>query len=134
MLSRTAADLVLIVHLGFILFVVFGGFLALRWPKFAWIHIPSALWGASIEFMGWICPLTPLEIRLREAGGDAGYAAGFIEHYLLPLVYPAELSREIQFALGAAVVVVNCAAYALVWFRRQRASRIPSASRSPLEK
>ena len=119
--ARIAADLVVLAHLGFILFVIVGGALVLRWPRLAWIHIPAAIWGALIEFAGWICPLTPLENWLREAGGTAGYSGGFIEHYLVPIVYPAELSRETQVLLGAGVLVVNCVAYAILWARRRRA-------------
>jgi hypothetical protein len=119
-LTRIAADFVLLVHLGFIVFVILGGLLAVRWPKLAWIHIPAALWGASIELAGWICPLTPLENWLREASGMAGYSGGFIEHYLVPIVYPAELSRGTQILLAAAVVLVNCLAYRIAWVCRRR--------------
>jgi hypothetical protein len=87
MLARIAADVVVVAHLVFILFVVLGGWIALRWPKIAWIHIPAAIWGALIEFAGWICPLTPLENWLREASGETGYKGGFIEHYIVPIVY-----------------------------------------------
>jgi hypothetical protein len=121
MLTRIAADLVVLVHLGFIIFVVFGGLLVLRWPKLAWIHVPAALWGAAIEFAGWICPLTPLENRLREAGGSAGYTGGFIEHHIVPLVYPGELTRGTQVLLGAGIVLVNCVAYAIVLRCHRRA-------------
>jgi hypothetical protein len=91
---RTLADTLLLIHLLFILFMLAGGLLALRWPKLVWAHLPAALWGAVIEFAGWICPLTPLENLFRQAVGTAGYAHGFIEHYLLPTLYPHALTRE----------------------------------------
>ena len=119
---RLLADAVLVAHLAFIAFVVAGGFAALRWPKVAWAHVPCLAWGALIEFAGWICPLTPLENRLRLAGGEAGYAGGFVERYLLPVVYPGGLTREIQLWLGASVLVLNAVAYGwlLVMLRRRR--------------
>lgn len=120
MIWRALADAVLVAHLAFILFVVLGGLLVLRWPRLAWIHVPVVLWGAAIEFFGWICPLTPLEKWLRVMGGEAGYAGGFIAHYLLPLVYPAGLTRGIQFVLGAFVVSVNLAVYLVLWRRSRR--------------
>lgn len=119
MIYRLLADLVLITHFLFIVFVVAGGFLALRWPRVAWAHVPCALWGMAIALFGWICPLTPLENRLRRQGGAAGYEGGFIEHYLLPIVYPGGLTRDIQVLLGVAVVAINLIAYALV-LRRLR--------------
>jgi len=119
MVYRVFADLVLLSHLGFIVFALFGGLLALRWRRVPWIHLPAAIWGASIEFFGWICPLTPLEDSLRRASGSAGYTGGFIEHYLIPIIYPAELTREVQLILGCVVVVLNLAVYFLVWRRLQ---------------
>ncbi|CAN5143079.1 DUF2784 domain-containing protein [soil metagenome] len=113
------ADAVVLLHFVFVAFVVAGGFLVLRWPRVAWGHLPAAAWGALIEFGGWICPLTPLEVRLREAGGGEGYAGGFVEQYLLPVLYPGALTRSVQVALGIAVVVVNVAVYLLVWRRRR---------------
>ena len=120
MIYRALADMVLVIHLLFILFVIGGGFLLLRWPKAAWAHLPAALWGVAIEFMGWICPLTPLENFFRQAAGEVGYGGGFIEHYLLPTLYPHALTREIQIAMGAAVLVLNLIVYAVVWRRRRR--------------
>jgi hypothetical protein len=111
MLAGTAADLVVAVHFAFILFVAFGGFLAFKWRRAAWAHIPCALWGVWIEWRGWICPLTPLEQHLRQAGGRAGYAGSFIEHYIVPLVYPAALTPRIQFVLGLAVLALNLGIY-----------------------
>lgn len=120
MISRILADAVLVVHLAFILFVVLGGLLVLRWPRLAWIHVPVVLWGAAIEFFGWICPLTPLEKWLRVLGGESGYPGGFIAHYLLPLIYPAGLTRNVQFVLGTLVMSVNLAVYLVLWRRTRR--------------
>lgn len=120
MLYSLAANALFLLHLGFIVFVALGGLLVLRWPRVAWFHLPCAAWGAAIEFVGWICPLTPLEWWLRERAGQAGLEGGFIERYLWPLVYPGELTREMQFALGAAVVVVNLLLYAVVIRRRRK--------------
>ncbi|MDE2662350.1 MAG: DUF2784 domain-containing protein [Gemmatimonadota bacterium] len=114
---RVLADLVLVVHFLFIAFVVAGGFAAVRWPRLAWAHIPCFAWGALIEFAGWICPLTPLENDLRVASGQAGYSGGFIEHYLLPVIYPGALTREIQIWLGLSVLALNAVAYAWLLFR-----------------
>jgi hypothetical protein len=118
---RLLADAVLLLHLAFILFVVLGGFLVLRRPALAWLHLPVVAWGAWIEFSGWICPLTPLENWLRERGGESAYAGGFIEHYLTALIYPAGLTRGIQWAIGAAVIAINLALYIAIWRRRRRA-------------
>jgi hypothetical protein len=114
------ADVTVVLHLAFVLFVIGGGFLVARWPSVAWAHVPAAAWGAAVEFAGWICPLTPLENWLRERSGQPGYAAGFVEHYVVPLLYPAALSPGIQWLLGAFVVVVNLGVYAFVWRRRRR--------------
>ena len=115
------ADLVLVLYATFILFVVFGGLLVFRHHRLVWLHVPAAAWGILIEFQGWICPLTYLENDLRAAAGESGYAAGFIDHYLVPLVYPAALSHSIQIMLGLAVLFINAVIYALVW-RKLRAS------------
>jgi hypothetical protein len=117
------ADVLVGIHLLFVTFVVGGGFLLVRWPKLAWLHLPAAMWGAFIEFSGGICPLTPLENRLRELGGAAGYEGDFVERYLLPILYPAQLTLSLQQVLGAIVVGVNLVAYALAyraWRRRAR--------------
>ena len=116
---RTLADLVVLIHFAFIAFALLGGLLALRWPWITWIHLPAVLWGAAVEFMGWICPLTPLEQGLRRAGGQAGYAGGFIEHFLQPVLYPPALSRELQLALGSLLVGVNLLIYLAVWRLRR---------------
>lgn len=108
-------------HLLFVVFVVGGGLLLLRWPALVWVHLPAAVWGVLIELFGWVCPLTPLENSLRRRAGAAGYEGGFVEHYLLPVLYPGALTREVQFALAAAVVGVNLAVYA--WVLRARRKR-----------
>lgn len=115
------ADVVVVLHFGFVLFVIFGGLLALRWRRAPWLHLPAAVWGALIEFAGWICPLTPLEKWLRHEGGVAGYRGGFVEHYILPVLYPHGLTREIQLVLGAVVVLLNVGVYWVVWRRELRA-------------
>jgi len=119
------ADLVLVVHLGFVLFVALGGLLVLRWPRLAWIHLPAAAWGALIEFTGGICPLTPLENRLRVLAGEAGYAGGFVEHYVTAVLYPDGLTRGAQFGLGAAVLLVNSLIYWVLLRRSARRSENP---------
>lgn len=109
------ADLVVVIHLLFVLFVMLGGLLVLRWRVCAWIHLPAVVWAALIEFSGWICPLTPLENHLRIKGGSSGYATGFVEHYIIPLLYPAQLTRELQVFLGLLVLIVNLVIYLWVW-------------------
>jgi hypothetical protein len=108
------ADLIVVVHAAFVAFVVFGGFLSWRWPRIALLHVPAAVWGALIEFTGWICPLTPLENAFRQQAGQAGYTGGFIEHYVLPVMYPNGLTRAAQIVLGVAVVAVNVVAYGVL--------------------
>ncbi len=108
------ADLTVLVHGAFVVFVVLGGLLVLWNVRWAWAHLPSAIWGAWVEFAGQICPLTPLENHLRHLAGERGYSGGFIEHYLEPLMYPAGLTREMQFVLGAVVIAINLIAYGLV--------------------
>ena len=122
MLYRWLADVVLIVHSAFVVFVILGGLLALRWPRVAWIHIPVALYGASVEFLGFICPLTPLEVWLRQRGGEAGYTGGFVEHYVTAVLYPTGLTRQLQFELGILVLAINAVVYAFWWRRRRRNS------------
>ena len=120
MLPRVLADLLVVGHLAFIVFVIAGGFLTWRWPHVVWAHIPCAVWGATVEFTGWICPLTPWEIALRRQAGQAGYDGGFIEHYLIPIIYPAGLTPTIQIGLGILVVTINVIAYAVYLRRRAR--------------
>ncbi len=117
------ADLTVLLHAAFILFAVFGGLLVLRWPRIAWLHLPVVLWAAFIEFSGRICPLTPLENHYRELAGESGYSGDFIEHYVLPVIYPVGLTRNIQFWLGLGVVAVNVVAYALALRLAVRARR-----------
>ena len=119
MLASLLADAVLVVHGLFIVFVVTGGFLVVRWPVVRWFHLPAAAWGAAIEFGGWTCPLTPLENHFRRLAGGAGYTGGFIEHYLLPLIYPPGLTRGIQVILGVVVIAVNAIAYTWWWRKRK---------------
>ena len=130
---RAAADLVVAVHLLFIGFVVFGAFLAWRWPRIIWVQLPAMVYGALIEFIGFTCPLTPVENYLRHRAGEAGYRGGFIAHYLVSVVYPPGLTRGVQIGLGAAVLVIAVAGYAGYLHRRapgllaRRAARRPAA-------
>jgi hypothetical protein len=117
MIYRALADLVLLLHIAFVLFAALGAVLVFKWRRVAWFHIPAALWAALIEFTGWVCPLTPLENWLRRQGGEAGYQTGFIERYLLPLVYPAPFSRSLHVVLGLLVMVVNLVIYWRIWRR-----------------
>ena len=119
---RLLADLVLVLHAGFVAFVVLGALLALRWPRVAWVHVPVVLWGAGIEFVGGICPLTPLENHWRRMAGELGYPGGFIEHYIVSALYPDGLTRNVQVVLGALVVVVNVAIYAWALRRSRRST------------
>jgi hypothetical protein len=124
MLYRSLADLVLLLHLAFIVFVLFGGLLAFRWRWAPMVHLPAAAWGVIVELFGLICPLTPLENALRRAGGGTGYSVDFVEQYLVPLVYPAALTYSLQLTLAAIVVVVNVVVYVAVLRRhRSRAAR-----------
>jgi hypothetical protein len=122
MIYRLLADCLVLVHLAFIVFVMAGGFLVLWRPNVRWIHLPAAVWGALIEFTGWICPLTPWEQALRLKAGQAGYTGGFVEHYVLPILYPAELTQGVQVVLGLLVIGVNVAIYAFVGYRQARLS------------
>lgn len=117
---RILADLVVGLHFVFVVFVVAGGLLVLRWPKLAYLHVPVAVYGAAIEFVGWICPLTPLENSLRRQAGESGYSTGFIEHYLLPILYPTALTRKIQLLLGVLVISINLAIYVYVIRSKRR--------------
>ena len=110
-----SADLVLLIHLAFVGFVLLGGLLALKWRPIAWVHLPAAAWGAIVEFSGWICPLTPLENWLREQAGEAGYRGDFIAYYVIQILYPDTLTRELQIILGLAVVLLNAAIYWWLW-------------------
>jgi uncharacterized protein DUF2784 len=114
------ADLIVLVHVAFVVFAVLGGFLALRWHRFVWIHLPAVIWAAIVELFGWVCPLTPLENWLRTRGGQAGYPSDFIAHYILPMLYPEELTREVQITLGVFVLLINLLIYTWIFSRRRR--------------
>ncbi|PKO82799.1 MAG: DUF2784 domain-containing protein [Betaproteobacteria bacterium HGW-Betaproteobacteria-11] len=119
MIYHVLADAVLVLHLAFIMFVVLGAFLTARFPRLIWLHLPALAWGAFIELSGGICPLTPLENRLRRLAGGEGYRGGFIEHYLTSLIYPGGLTREIQVAFGVGALVLNAIAYAAIRGKRK---------------
>ncbi len=114
------ADLTVLVHALFVLFVVCGGLAVLRWPRLAWLHLPAAVWGAAIEFGGWVCPLAYLENRLRRLGGAAGYEGACIQHYLEPVLYPLGLTERFQAVLGVIVLGINLAVYLRLWRKRSR--------------
>jgi hypothetical protein len=123
LIYRGFADAVLLLHLGFVLFVVLGGLLVLRWPRVAWLHLPAATWGVLVEYTGWICPLTPLENSFRTLGGQTTYSGSFIQHYIQPVLYPAGLTRATQVVLGSLLLILNLAAYGVVISRKRPASR-----------
>jgi hypothetical protein len=124
------ADALVLFHFAFVVFAVLGGLLAFRWRWMPALHLPALAWSALVEFNGWICPLTPWENALRAAGGEGGYSGGFIEHYLLPLLYPAALTRELQWTLGTALVAFNLVVYLLLWWRRRKDRAAAGATRS----
>jgi hypothetical protein len=130
MLYRLGAEAVLLLHFSFIAFVLFGGLLALRWRWVVLAHLPAAAWGCFVELTGRICPLTYVENDLRSRAGLSGYSEGFIEHYLLPVIYPAGLTRHVQFALAGLVVIVNVAAYGWLVLRHLKACREPWRSKT----
>ncbi len=115
------ANFVLVVHFVFIIFVVAGGFLALRWRWAPLLHLPAVVWGVSVELSGGVCPLTPVENALRRAAGVSEYAGGFLEQYLVPVIYPSNLSRSLQVVLAALAVLSNTLVYAFVFWRRRQA-------------
>lgn len=123
MIFRLTADAVVTFHLLFILFVLLGGLLVLRWPWAAVLHLPAMTWGAAVEFLHLYCPLTPLENALRSRAGDQGYDGGFIEHYLIPLIYPAGLTPQIQLWLGGIVLLINASVYGALLVRGVRRFR-----------
>jgi uncharacterized protein DUF2784 len=106
------ADGVVLAHVAFVIFALFGGFLVLKWRRLIWVHSTAVIWAALVEFFGWICPLTPVENWLREKAGQAVYRSDFIAHYILPLLYPEGLTRTAQIILGLFVLVVNLGIYA----------------------
>jgi hypothetical protein len=119
---RLLADLVVVLHLAFILFASLGGLLVFKWPRVAWVHAPAVVWGVFIELTGRVCPLTPIERSLREAAGQEGYQGDFVEHYIIPIVYPPALTFDIQVALGVFLLGLNAVIYAWLW-RRATPSR-----------
>ncbi|MFQ5705293.1 MAG: DUF2784 domain-containing protein [Gemmatimonadales bacterium] len=114
MLYRVLTDLVVVTHFAFVIFALAGAFLVLRWRWVAWVHLPVVAWAALIEFAGWVCPLTPLENWLRVRGGAMGYHGGFVEHYIIPILYPGQLTRSAQIALGALVLLINAGIYGVI--------------------
>ncbi len=133
MIHRLLADVIVVLHFAFIVFVVLGALPAYRWPKMVWVHIPCALWGAWIEITGGICPLTPIEVHFRRMGGTEGYAGGFIEHYLVPIIYPSGLTQADQLLLGGLVVAVNLSAYGFLLWRRRSGRPPDSGPPSPTD-
>lgn len=117
--SRFLADAIVLLHALFVAFVIAGGLLVLRWRRLMWLHLPAVIWGALIEFAGWICPLTPLENLLRARAGESGYSGGFVDHYVLHALYPAGLTPAIRWELGTIVIVVNAVTYGIVWRTRR---------------
>ena len=120
---RILADATVLLHLLFIAFMVMGGALALRWPRLAWLHLPLAAWGMLVQWMSWICPLTPLENWFRAAGGGTAYPGGFVEHYLVPILYPVAAGPRFHLILGFAVLATNAAIYGVLLGRSLRARR-----------
>jgi hypothetical protein len=120
MVYHWLSDAVVLFHAAFVVFVIVGGFLALRWRRLVWLHAPAAVWGVMIEYGGWICPLTPLENMLRRRAGVAGYSGGFIEHYVLQRLYPSGLTPHIRWTLGTLALALNIAAYSLIIRQRTR--------------
>ena len=121
-LYEILAGVIIVAHFLFIAFVAAGGLLVWRWPRLAWVHLPAVVWGVVVDLTGWICPLTPLENYLRRLGGSSSYSGDFIEQYLIPVIYPANLTAATQYILGGLVIVVNLILYFLV-IRKQRALR-----------
>lgn len=118
MLYRLGADVIVILHLGFVLFVLLGGFLVLKWPRLAWLHLPAVAWGVFVEFSSRICPLTPLENWLRTQDGETAYQGDFVLRYLVPILYPETLTHNIQLVLGTLVLGINLAIYGWILQRR----------------
>lgn len=131
MIARIAADLVVLLHVAFVVFVVVGALLVVRYPAVAWAHVPAAVWGAYAELTATICPLTPLENALRTTAGQSGYSGGFVEHYLMPILYPAGLTPLDQRWIGALVITINVIAYAAVLVRRHRRRHAPHRMQGP---
>ena len=124
------ADLLLVFHFVFVCFVVAGGLLVLKWRRLVLLHLPAVGWGALIEFQGWLCPLTPWEQQLRLAAGQDGYHGSFIEHYLLPVLYPPGLEHHTQLLLGSAVLVINAVIYGWIILSSRKAGRVHPQGRA----
>jgi hypothetical protein len=118
-----AADALVIAHLAFIMFVMLGGLLLLKWPRLIYLHLSAVAWGTLVELRGWLCPLTPLEQHYRTLAGETGYSDSFVQHYLLPLIYPAGLTRDVQTLLAMCVITINLVIYAVIYVKYQRNSR-----------
>ncbi|HEX6182460.1 MAG TPA: DUF2784 domain-containing protein [Pyrinomonadaceae bacterium] len=116
MLYRALADTVLVAHFAFVLFAVLGGLLALRWHRAVWLHVPALAWGLLVQLANWECPLTPLENYFRRLGGEAGYAGGFVEHYVSAILYPEHITHAFRFVLGLFLLVINLVAYSFVFY------------------
>ena len=121
MVDRLIADAIVVAHLAFIVFVLLGGLLVVRRRNVAWVHVPAVVWAAYAEFTSTICPLTPLENLYRARAGQGGYEGGFVEHYLIPTIYPSALTPRVQLLLGAIVVAVNVTFYVIAWRRHRHA-------------
>ena len=119
------ADGIVVLHLIFIIFALLGGLLVFRWRRIIWLHLPVAFWAASVEFSGWICPLTPLENWLRMQAGASSYSGGFIEHYFLPLIYPSWLTYDLQIILGSIVIATNALIYWLIIRQWKKQRQLP---------
>jgi hypothetical protein len=128
MLSGLLADALVLLHFAFVAFVVAGGLLVLWRPRLGWVHLPAAAWGALVEFTGWICPLTPWEMALRRLAGQTGYTGGFVDHYILPILYPDALTPAVQMMLGFVVVGVNFGIYGYAWYRTRAGRGVGSRS------
>ena len=120
MIYSFLADLLVVFHLVFILYVMAGALLIFKWPKTLWLNMPACFWGMTVEITGWICPLTPWEIQLRRLAGEEGYTGSFIEHYLIPIIYPSGLTREVQMVLGGTVLIVNLCLYTLILIKKRK--------------
>jgi hypothetical protein len=129
MIYQLLADLVLFCHLAFVLFAGLGGLLVLRHPRVLWLHLPVLAWGVFVEWANWICPLTPLENDLRRLGGETGYTGGFVEHLLVPVLYPETLTLELRYALGMLLIGINAAVYGYVVFEKRRECSNPHVSK-----
>jgi hypothetical protein len=114
------ADIVVWIHLAFVLFAVLGAILVIWWRWIFWLHLPAIFWAVWMEFSGKICPLTPLENWLRIRAGQGGYRGDFVEHYLMPVLYPAGLTHNIQILLGLLVIIINAALYGYIIFQSRR--------------